>query len=190
MAFSVLLRPRLRPKDLPWLTLMAAVAVARALECFRLKPGIKWPNDILLDGKKLCGILTEMGPSKDNEPSIVLGIGLNVNQTLRDFPAGLRKTATSLRVATEREWDRERFLGVLLDRLEEEYDRLSKGQVSRLTGEWGRRNVTLGREVRVSQGRRTLTGTAVGLDHNGALVLKLKNGEVQKVLSGDVALSR
>lgn len=190
LAFSVLLRPRLRPKDLPWITLMAAVAVARALEGFRLGPGIKWPNDILLGGKKICGILTEMGPAQDNEPSVVLGIGLNVNQAHQDFPVGLRRSATSLRVATKKEWDRDRLLGALLDRLEEEYERLSKGQVARLIAEWGRRNVTLGREVRVDQGREAFLGTAVGLDRNGALVLRLKSGEVRRILSGDVAVSR
>jgi BirA family biotin operon repressor/biotin-[acetyl-CoA-carboxylase] ligase len=169
---------------------MAAVAVARALEEHRLRPGIKWPNDILLGGKKLCGILTETGPSRDNRPSIVLGVGLNVNQTSGEFPAGLRKTATSLRATTKRTWDRDGLLGSLLDHLEEEYSRLSKGQGARLINEWGRRNVTLGREVRISQGRQVLGGTAIGLDKSGALVVRLKSGEVRKILSGDVALSR
>ena len=174
LAFSILLRPRLAPRDLPWITLMAAGAVARALEGPRSKPGIKWPNDILLGGKKVCGILTEMGPSRDNGPSVVLGIGLNVNQAVRDFPPALRKTATSLRMATKKTWDREKLLSSLLDHLEEEYGHLSKGRIQRLIKEWGRRNVTLGREVKVSHARKTLQGTALGLDRSGALVLRLK----------------
>jgi BirA family biotin operon repressor/biotin-[acetyl-CoA-carboxylase] ligase len=186
LAFSVLLRPRLHPKELPLLTLMAAVAVSRALESYHLKPGIKWPNDILLGGKKLCGILTEAGPSRDNKPSIILGLGLNVNQTPKDFPTSLRKTAASLRTITKKEWDRERLLGTILDHLEEEYEALLQGRLSRLIDQWTRRNVTLGREIRVHQGRKVSKGTAVGLDRSGALLLRLENGETQKVFSGDV----
>ncbi|HVZ81970.1 MAG TPA: biotin--[acetyl-CoA-carboxylase] ligase [bacterium] len=186
LAFSLLLRPRSSPKDLPWVTLMAAVAVARCLETFRVRAGIKWPNDLLLNDKKVCGILTEVGPSRDNRPSIVLGVGLNVNQVAKDFPPGLRKAATSLQMATKRTWDRQKLLGRLLDHLEEGYEDLLHGRIDRLSEQWGKRNVTLGREVRLTQGKRSITGMALGLDRNGALLLSLKTGEVQRVLSGDV----
>ncbi|HJT24473.1 MAG TPA: biotin--[acetyl-CoA-carboxylase] ligase, partial [bacterium] len=121
LAFSVLLRPKLHADELPEITLASAVAVAKTLEDFHFKPQIKWPNDLLLEGRKVCGILTEMGPKKDRMASVVLGIGMNLNQTAKDFPKELGVIATSLYRMSGRKINRGPFFQKLLLHLEETY---------------------------------------------------------------------
>lgn len=188
LAFSVLLRPRLDPHRIPGITLAAAVAVARALELSGLKAGIKWPNDVLLKGRKVCGILTEMGPAKDNKASVVLGVGVNVNQTARDFPSWLRPLASSLALAGGRRLDRVVVLQRLLKELETTYGWVLEHRFDRVRKEWRKRSVTLGRRVKVVQGRRSFTGEACDIDPMGALLVRIKKGTILRVLSGDVKL--
>ncbi len=121
---SVVLRPTLSPADAPQICLAAALAVARTLEPFA--PGrvaIKWPNDCLLDGRKVAGILTEMDAELDRVHWVVLGIGVNLNVQARAFPAELRDIATSVRLATGAKVDRVAFAAALCDALEDVYDR-------------------------------------------------------------------
>jgi BirA family biotin operon repressor/biotin-[acetyl-CoA-carboxylase] ligase len=188
LAFSVLLRPRLDPHRIPGITLAAAVAVARALELSGFKAGIKWPNDVLLKGCKVCGILTEMGPSKDNRASVVLGVGLNVNQTARDFPPQLRSLASSLALVGGRRLDRVVVLQRLLKELETTYGWVLDHRFDRVRKEWRKRSVTLKRRVRVVQGRRSFIGEAYDIDPMGALLVRTEKGTTVKVLSGDVKL--
>jgi BirA family biotin operon repressor/biotin-[acetyl-CoA-carboxylase] ligase len=186
LAFSVLLHPHLHPDEVSEITLAAAVAVAKSLEDYRFRPRIKWPNDLLLSGLKVCGILTEMGPKKDKMLSAVLGIGVNLNQSARDFPAGLRKTATSLYRASGRKVDRVRFFQRLLVHLEETYRWVSERRFSKVLSEWRKRSDTLGQQVKVTQGYHHFYGQAVDLDEKGALLVRSDWGMTERVTSGDV----
>jgi len=188
LAFSILLRPKLHADELPEITLASAVAVAKTLEDFHFKPQIKWPNDLLLEGRKVCGILTEMGPKKDKMASVVLGIGVNLNQTARDFPKELGGIATSLYRMSGRKINRARFFQKLLGHLEESYRWVTERHFSRVLSEWKKRAVTLGKQVKVSQHHHVFYGQVLGADEKGALLVRNDLGMVERVTSGDVQI--
>ncbi len=188
LAFSVILRPRMGMIEAAGVTLAAGVAAAKTLEDFGLKPRIKWPNDLLLNGKKVCGILTEMGPKKDKMGSVVLGIGVNLNQTKRDFPGEIKSTATSVYLSSGKKTNRVRFFQRLLLHLEESYGWLAEDRFSKVLAEWRKREDSLNRQVKVTQSRRVFYGQAVGLDERGALLVRNDSGIVETVHSGDVVM--
>jgi BirA family biotin operon repressor/biotin-[acetyl-CoA-carboxylase] ligase len=185
---SFVLRPRLAPADAPQLALAAAVAVARALT--PLAPGrvaIKWPNDCLLDGKKVAGILTEMDAEVDRVRAVVLGIGVNLNAPARAFPPELRATATSVVLATGTTVDRPRFVATLSAELEAVYDRVVGDGFAAVVPEWESYSCLTGREVTIDGGGKRCSGTVRGIDTSGRLVLDGPDGE-ERVLAGDVTL--
>ncbi len=186
LAFSVLLRPKLHADELPEITLASAVAVAKTLEDVHFKPQIKWPNDILLEGRKVCGILTDMGPKKDRMTPVVLGIGINLNQTARDFPKELGGIATSLYRVSGRKTNRTRFFQQLLLHLEETYHKVSERHFSRVLADWRKRSVSLGRQVKVTQSHHVFYGQAIDADDKGALLVRNDLGIVERVTSGDI----
>ncbi len=123
--FSVLLRPKLRPQEATQLTVVAATALARAIQSqTNLVPDIKWPNDLLLRGRKVAGILTELSAEVDRVNHVILGIGLDVNQAATDFPPDMRKIATSLKIETERAVDRAALAAAILHELDRDYARV------------------------------------------------------------------
>jgi BirA family biotin operon repressor/biotin-[acetyl-CoA-carboxylase] ligase len=185
---SFVLRPRLAPADAPQLALAAAVAVARALT--PLAPGriaIKWPNDCLLDGKKVAGILTEMDAEVDRVRAVVLGIGVNLNAPARAFPPELRATATSVQLATGTPVDRPRFVAVLCAELEAVYDRVVRDGFAEIVPAWESYSCLTGRAVTIDGGGKRSSGTVRGIDTSGRLVLDGPDGE-ERVLAGDVTL--
>jgi BirA family biotin operon repressor/biotin-[acetyl-CoA-carboxylase] ligase len=186
LAFSLLLRPKLHPDELSEITLAASVAVAKTLENFRFRPQIKWPNDLLLGGRKVCGILTELGPKKDKMTTVILGIGINLNQATKDFPRELRGTATSLYRFSGRKLDRARFLQVLLYQLEETFRWVTERRFSKVLSEWRKRSATLGQQVKVTQAHRLFYGQVVDIDEKGALLVRNDIGITERVTSGDV----
>ncbi|MCC6848488.1 MAG: biotin--[acetyl-CoA-carboxylase] ligase [Deltaproteobacteria bacterium] len=188
---SFVLRPRLAPADGPQLALAAAVAVARALRTLPgLAPGrvaIKWPNDCLLDGRKVAGILTEMDAEVDRIRSVVLGIGVNLNASAGAFPAELRDTATSVLLATGARVDRPRFAAALCGTLEAIYDRVVREGFGALAPEWESYSCLTGRVVTVECAGRRRTGTVRGIDAGGRLVLEGSEGEA-RIMAGDVSI--
>ena len=185
---SFVLRPRLAPSDAPQLALAAAIAVARALAA--LAPGrvaIKWPNDCLLDGKKVAGILTEMDAEVDRVRAVVLGIGVNLNATARQFPSALRPIATSVVLATGTLVDRPRFTAALCSTLEDVYDRVVSEGFAALVDEWESYSCLTGRRVTIDCGGRRSAGTVRGIDTSGRLVLAGAVGE-ERVMAGDVTI--
>jgi BirA family biotin operon repressor/biotin-[acetyl-CoA-carboxylase] ligase len=176
----VLLRPS-GPVALPQLSLVAGLAVATSLEATTgLSARVKWPNDVLLDDRKVAGLLLEASGD-----TVALGIGINVNQGPHDLPAGTRIPATSLLIAAGRRFDRGLVLAAVLDELERLYvDWLANG-LAPIAGELERRNALRGRRVRVS-GR---AGTATGIAADGRLGILLDTGETTLVGSGEVELS-
>ncbi|MCR5757232.1 MAG: biotin--[acetyl-CoA-carboxylase] ligase [Selenomonas sp.] len=187
--FSVILRPRFLPQDAPKCTLMAAVAVARAMMEFGLQPGIKWPNDLLYDNKKLVGILTEMSAEMDGINYIVIGTGINVNIEPSDFPEDIREVATSLSIMKGEALPRVSFFQSVLQALDDLYVRVQCEGFAPVLEEWRKYNITLGQEVKVIGVRdgEVYTGKAVDIDEDGALLVDTSKGR-QRVLAGDVSI--
>jgi BirA family transcriptional regulator, biotin operon repressor / biotin---[acetyl-CoA-carboxylase] ligase len=183
---SLLLRPPLPPAELPQITLTSAVAAVRALQrAAGLAPGIKWPNDLLVDGKKVGGILTEMETESDQIRYLVLGWGLNVNNPV--FPPELAALATSLFLAAGRTFSRVALLKAWLEEFEALYESFLSRGFPGILREWKNHAVTLGREVAVRQGARTIQGQAVDVDADGALLVVQQGGEIVRVVSGELA---
>ena len=187
---SFVLRPALAPADAPQLALAAAVAVARALVGLpleRTRVAIKWPNDCLLDGKKVAGILTEMDAEVDRIRSVVLGIGINLNAPARAFPPELQPTATSVLLATGERVDRPRFTAELCGALEAVYDRVVREGFAAIAPEWESFSCLTGRDVTVDYSGRRTSGIVRGIDGTGRLVLDGAGGE-ERIVAGDVSI--
>jgi len=182
---SLVLRPMLPPMELPQITLTTAVAVVRAVRRVAgLAPGIKWPNDLLLNGKKLGGILTEMETESDRIRHVVVGLGLNVNNP--GFPFELAATATSLTLEAGRTFSRVHLLQAWLEEFEELYSRFLNQGFPEILEEWKDSAVTLGKMVTVRQGPREISGQATDVAPDGALLLRIANGEMVRVTSGEI----
>jgi BirA family biotin operon repressor/biotin-[acetyl-CoA-carboxylase] ligase len=187
--FSVLLRPDLRPQAVTQLTIMAATALVRAIqEQSGLWAEIKWPNDLLLRGKKVAGILTELSAELDRVKWVVLGIGLNINLNAGEFAPELRPLATSLKIETGRTFDRAALAASILRELDTNYAKISGGDFESVANEWQERCATIGRNVTILIGDLRLQGRAESLDDDGALILRTQHGRVERVISGDVRL--
>lgn len=185
---SVILRPAVPISKAPLLTLMGAVAVASGVRKYCGVPaGIKWPNDILLSGKKVSGLLTEMSAEPDRIRHIVLGIGVNVNMDSSALHPDVRKTSTTLAAAAGKSVDRTALLRALLAELDLWYHRFLKGNTEVLTA-WKELNVTLGHRVAVNGGGAKLEGLARGVDAEGRLILELDDGTLRQVAAGDVTI--
>ena len=184
LLFSLVLRPMVHPACAPQVTMVAAVAMARAIEKVTgLTPGIKWPNDLLLEGKKVCGILTELDAEPEAVSHVVIGVGVNVNVPAGDLEPD---RATSLQVRTGKDVGRVRLLQEALRQLEEWYRVWQAGGFPVIRAEWQKRSVTVDRLVRVRLGDITLAGRAAGVDEEGALLLELPDGTVQRLMAGEV----
>jgi BirA family biotin operon repressor/biotin-[acetyl-CoA-carboxylase] ligase len=184
---SVILRPSLPPSLAPQITLAAAIAVAEAVEgAIGTAPAVKWPNDVLLDGRKVAGILTELDAEADRIRFAILGIGVNLNATAGDFPAELRRTATSLRLFTGRAVDRARFAANLLECVDRRFEELVAAGFARLRPAYERFHCLSGRPVEVS-GQTTVRGIARGVDDSGALLVDTDTG-LEAIVAGEVTL--
>ncbi len=189
--FSTILRPKLMPNDIPKLTLMTSLAVAKTIsQLFNLKTEVKWPNDVLINAKKVCGILTEANTRGNITNFVVVGIGINANIELYSLPQQVGANATSLKHELKREIDRERFLRVLLEKMEHYYITLTERKFKPILREWKSLCSLLGSYVKVISWEEKIIGLAIDVNENGALIMKLRNGTLRKVLSGDVSLKR
>lgn len=184
---SVVLRPELSPADAPKLTIMTAVAVADAIfQSAGICANIKWPNDILVDGKKVCGILTEMSAEMDAINYVIIGIGINVNND--NFPDELRDKSASLKQLKGVEVSRIRVLASLLEKLESYYLMAEREGFEKIFDRWRELCINLGKNVRIVGKNVSFEGTAIDIDSAGALLVKTSSGKIERVLSGDVSL--
>lgn len=178
---SVVLRPIAAPHEIPRLALAVGVACSRAVEkCCALRLGLRWPNDLVVEGKKVGGILLEAGPEVR---WVVAGIGINVQVPAELLPEG----AGSLRDAIKQPVDRTALLQAVLMELELVYEVFRGGDWATLLGWWRQRSTTLGRRVRVYVSSGTYEGMAEDVDEDGALVLRLADGRRKRIVVGDVA---
>ncbi|MEN6413375.1 MAG: biotin--[acetyl-CoA-carboxylase] ligase [Veillonellales bacterium] len=185
---SIVLRPPFSPQDAPKCTLLAAVALNRAIrKVGRITCGIKWPNDILYQGKKLVGILTEMSAEMDAINYVVIGAGINVNVAQNDFPADLSPIATSVSAAAGQPVDRVILLCEILHQLELSYQTALQQGFEQILADWREQSITLGQTVDVFGLNHNFSGIAQDIDGEGALLVKTADGIV-RVLAGDVSI--
>ncbi len=177
--FTMVLRPQVPSALATRVNFLAALVLAQTLRrLYGIDAKVKWPNDILVEGKKISGMLAEMEVESDLAVFINIGIGINVNND----PSGREPRATSLKKIFGKEFSRKKLLGVFLDAFEARLESLSLDEV---IPEWKRHSVTLGLPVKIVTMRETIEGVATDVDENGALILKQPNGTLKKVVSGD-----
>ncbi len=184
--FSLVLRPKIEYKFLPLLTLMSAVATHEVLrKLYKLKPDIKWANDVHIDEKKICGILAEMTETKRGL-AVVVGIGINLKSS--NFPPELKVIATSIEQETNQKIDGDVLLENLTKQLAKYYQILkNENGAEKIRHEWANRSTYFrGKKVTVKLENESITGTTRGLEETGALRVETKNGEIKIIHAGVV----
>ena len=186
---SVILRPKFLPHEAAKCTLMTAVAVANAMIKFNFKPEIKWPNDILYDGRKVVGILTEISAEISKVNYIVVGIGVNVNINRDEFPEELQKIAASLSEMKGEYISRVEFFRAMLEEFDKLYIEANEVGFDDILNQWRKYNITLGKHIRVIPAGfdNEFSAVAEDIDDEGALIVKTDNG-LEKVYAGDVSI--
>jgi len=189
--FSVLLRPELPPHAATQLTVASAIAVRNAIEeQTGLKTEIKWPNDILVSGKKVAGILTELSAELDRIKYVLVGIGVDVNLSATDFPAELRTQASSLKIELGKPVARTELAAAILRELDREYCRVLAGDFAAVASDWEQHCATLGQRLVIHLGDRRVCGRAESLGEDGALLLRTEHGHLERIVGGDVMLEK
>ncbi len=185
---SLILRPDILPSSASMITLVAALAVYDGIKTVtNLDTGIKWPNDIVAGGKKLCGILTEMSAELEGIRYVVVGVGINVN--MEEFPDDVSLTATSLYLETGEKVGRSRLIAAIMVAFEQYYeDFISQGDLSGLISVYNKHMVNAGRDVRILDKSGDYIGKALGINEKGELLVEVEPGEVRHVISGEVSV--
>jgi len=185
---SLLLRPDIELCRVPQLTLLAGLAMRDTIQALAPEAvvQVKWPNDVRCGPRKICGVLGEMAAEKEREAYVILGLGVNVNMRAAEFPAELRKTATSLYIETGRRHSRRQILEGFLHRFETDYARwLAAGDLGPFLERWQAASALHGAQVEVIQGESKVYGLAAGLSPEGELLLEQSDGAVIRICSGD-----
>lgn len=184
---SLILRPQLGPERLPQLPLLAAVATAEAITArCALSPSLKWPNDVHVQGKKVAGILSEAVLPVGASPYVILGIGINVNTTMTHFPPDLRPQVTSLALAAGHAWARLPLIAELLAQLERLYTLWHHDGIAPIIQRWLDYTCNIGQQAQFTEASGQSTGIVVGLDAEGALLVRDTAGLVHRIIAGEV----
>lgn len=187
--FSVILRPSVSAKEAFGLVFVAGLAVAEVLhENYGLRVETKWPNDVLVDGKKICGILCEMGSTGEKVNYVIVGVGVNANVDVQKFSEELKMVATSLESVLGRKVRLEELFRACLERLDCVYEQFLKDGLTSVLEKWKKYAGFLGKQVEVAADVGKLCGLALDVDCDGTLVLKLEDGVVRRIFVGDVYL--
>jgi BirA family biotin operon repressor/biotin-[acetyl-CoA-carboxylase] ligase len=187
---SAVLRPCIVPAEVQKLTLVAAVALAFTFRHFGIISQIKWPNDILVNGKKAAGILMELITKAGQIDFVIVGIGVNVNTSIDELPLSIRNLATSINMVTSRPIPRQKIIQVLLMQLESWYKQFLTGPFEMILEEWKRLSYTLGTHVTVTLSDGKLEGVAEAVGSDGALMVRDDKGGRHRVIAGDVVYCR
>jgi BirA family biotin operon repressor/biotin-[acetyl-CoA-carboxylase] ligase len=188
--FSVVLRPELKPVEAVGLVFVAGLAVADVLrELYGLEVETKWPNDVLVNGRKVCGILTKINTAEERINYIIVGVGVNANfDVMQVVPEELRASATSLEDVLGRKVKLEELFRALLEKLESFYELFLQEGSDPILAEWKKYARFLGCQVEVASETEKWVGLALDVDYDGSLILRLKDGTVKRVFVGDVTL--
>ena len=186
---SLILKPKIGPMKVAKITQIGAAAVNLALNDLGIQSFVKWPNDIVINGKKVCGILTEMSCELNMINYVVMGMGINVNLDKEDFQDEVSKVGTSLKVETGKFVDRKKLLGVFLNRFEELYIPFVEEDNFKDTLNVCRENsILIGKEVKIIRGDEEKKGKVLDIDEEGELVVSYEDGRIENVLSGEVSV--
>jgi BirA family transcriptional regulator, biotin operon repressor / biotin---[acetyl-CoA-carboxylase] ligase len=186
---SLILRPNLPPQKAPQFTLIAAVAISQAIEEISgIEAEIKWPNDILIRGKKVTGILTELQADADKIHSIIIGMGVNVNQSSTDFAADIQPIATSIAIEAKKKIPRAQLVRRILEKLEIYYDLYMEEGFRPIKLMWESRAVSIGKNIIARTINGTIEGKALGITDEGILQLEDAQGIIHHIYSADIEI--
>ncbi|MEK5381141.1 biotin--[acetyl-CoA-carboxylase] ligase [Niallia sp. FSL W8-0635] len=186
---SLILKPSIPIMKTPQLTLLTAVAVVQGIqEATGVQADIKWPNDLLVNGKKLTGILTEMQADSDRIHSLIIGIGINVNQQLEDFPEELKASATSIYLETNKSWDRAKIIQEIMKQIEKLYLLYLEKGFYPIKLLWESYSISLGNKVTANTLNGSVFGLAKGITDDGVLLLEDEEGVVHSIYSADILM--
>jgi len=185
--FSVILRPDILPKEVPGITLFSALSVAKTIrETLSLDAFIKWPNDVLINSQKICGVLTEMNAETDKINFVIIGVGININTKKEDLPKG----ATSIMEELGRELSRVEVVRDIFKNLDKYYKLFKSGDMGEIIKEYKEFSNFLGTRVQVAYHDTKIEGYAIDVDSDGALILRMDSGLNERILAGDVTMLR
>ncbi|EEM11980.1 Biotin--[acetyl-CoA-carboxylase] synthetase [Bacillus pseudomycoides] len=186
---SIILRPAIPVHHAPQLTLLAAVSVAQAIEkCTSVNVGIKWPNDILIEGKKAVGILTEMQADPDKINAVIMGIGINANQGQEHFADEIKEIATSLAIESGKPIVRAELMQQIFLQMEKLYQEYVKNGFSVIKLLWESYAISIGKEITARTMKDTITGVAKGITADGVLMLEDDKGQLHHIHSADIEI--
>ena len=184
---SILLRPEFEPQYASMLTLVMGLSVAQAVKELDVEVSIKWPNDVVVSRKKICGILTEMGLENGKIREVIIGIGINVN--LEEIQDDLKDKATSLYLETGKKYDRNRVIGLIMEKFEKNYEKFVKTcDLSLMRDDDKAMLANRSQPVRILDKLNPYEGIAIGIDREGELLVKVSDGAIRKVCSGEVSV--
>ncbi|URZ01834.1 biotin--[acetyl-CoA-carboxylase] ligase [Clostridium felsineum] len=188
---SLILKPTIEKKLFPLITQLAAASITYSFNKNNINSLIKWPNDILLNGKKLIGILAELSEDLYNEPNIILGIGININQAPEDFSPEITKKATSLKIELNKELSREAILSSILNDFETMYNNfLNTQDPDAFLSICKKNSALIGREIAVTKKDSTQSAKVIDISNAGELVVAFKDGSYENLISGEVTLNK
>ena len=186
---SIILRPNIITQNISQITLVGAAAVQRAIMKIGIKTSIKWPNDIVFNSKKVCGILTEMSGEIDHINYLVMGIGVNVNLEQEDIPIDLKEIATSLKLATGKHIDRKLLLATILNEFEDLYiDFVLNGNIKETIDICRKNSILIGREIQLVNRGKVKIAKAIDISDKGELVIENDQGVIEHIVSGEVSI--
>ena len=186
---SIILKPKVEPMEVSKITLLGAAAVHKALENMNVNSGIKWPNDILIGDKKICGILTEMNCELNMINYVVMGIGINVNLDDNDIPEDLKDKATSIKIDQGEEIDRKKLVANILNEFEKLYIPFKdKGNAKEAIDICRKNSAIMGREVKIIQGEEVKIGKVIDLNEEGELMVEFGDEHIENIFSGEISI--
>jgi BirA family biotin operon repressor/biotin-[acetyl-CoA-carboxylase] ligase len=186
---SIILKPEIGPVHVPKITHISAAAVVSALKEFNIEASIKWPNDIIINNKKICGILTEMSGEIGRVAYVVVGIGINANLESSDIPEDISGKASSIYMETAKIIDRKSLAAAVLNNFEILYEKfIETGSIQDSIKICKENSILLGKSIRIIQGPKELTAKAVDIGNDGELIVEFKDGRRESIISGEISI--
>lgn len=187
---SIILKPDIIPSKAPFITLATGVAVAKTLQNFGAEARIKWPNDILINDKKVSGILTEASTISNKIDYVIVGVGIDNNFSISQFPEELQKISTTLENELKTEVKDTELISKFLNEFEKIYDLFKEEKIDEILNDWRKMSATIGNHVEIKQGPKSIKGYVVGINDEGALVLEENNGNLREITSGECIIKK
>lgn len=186
---SIILKPNIEPMEASKVTQIAAASVCMSINKLGLNSAIKWPNDIILNNKKICGILTEMSGELNKVNYIIVGIGINVNMESEDFPGDIKNIATSIKIESGKKVKRKELVASIFNNFETLYDEFIKsGTIEKSINICRENSALIGKQVKIIKRSEEVFAKAIGLTEDGELMVEYNDGKVDKIVSGEVSV--